>query len=72
MSWTFDRALTAPVFETVRKPEVFRRVTVDPVAGTSCWPNGVDFDPVILHGDAAPSVGDAPVLLRQRFLRGSA
>lgn len=64
----FEHSLTGPVFETVKRPEVFSRVSVDRVAGTIQWPNGVDYDPVILHGDAAPSVGSPPVLLSEHRL----
>jgi hypothetical protein len=44
-------------------------VEIDPVAGTIRWPNGVDLDPDVLHGDHAPARGPGPQLLRQRRLR---
>jgi hypothetical protein len=42
--------LWGPVFEPLRDPDFFAQVTVD--HGTVVWPNGVDLDPVVLHGDA--------------------
>jgi hypothetical protein len=38
---------------------------VDVVAGTICWPSGVDLDPDVLHGDHDPASGAPPVLLRE-------
>ena len=39
------------MFEPLREPEEFRKVTVDPELGTIVWPNGADLDPDVLHGD---------------------
>ncbi len=30
---------------------LFAQVAVDPELGTITWPNGVDLDPDVLHGD---------------------
>ena len=35
----------------LRDPDYFAQVRVDPEAGTIVWPNGVDLDPQVLHGD---------------------
>ncbi|MGF1596175.1 MAG: DUF2442 domain-containing protein [Acidimicrobiales bacterium] len=43
----------------------FGSVAVDPVAGTVCWPGGIDLDPDVLHGDARPVTAPAPRLIRQ-------
>jgi hypothetical protein len=43
--------LWGPMFEPLRDPEEFRKVTVDPELGTVVWPNGADLDPDVLHGD---------------------
>lgn len=49
--------LWGPVFEEIAADdEVFRRVRVDPDAGTIVWPNGADLDPDVLHGDFEPAV----------------
>src|SRR5205823_365021 len=40
--------LEGPVFEPLRAPADFARVTLDPVCGTVCWPNGADFAPEAL------------------------
>jgi hypothetical protein len=42
-------SLWGPVFEPLKDPAFFARVFVD--HGTVCWPNGVDLDPLVLHGD---------------------
>ena len=49
--------LWGPVFEPLKDPSFFAQVVVD--HGTVVWPNGVDLDPVVLHGDA-PSAGAEP------------
>jgi hypothetical protein len=64
-----DQMLTDGVLANLRDPELFARVEIDPVAGTIRWPNGVDLDPDVLHGDHAPARGPGPQLLRQRRLR---
>ena len=42
--------LEGPVFEPVREPGYFRRVSLDPVARTVVWPNGADLAPEALYG----------------------
>ncbi len=42
--------LWGPVFEPLKDPAFFAEAFVD--HGTVGWPNGVDLDPVVLHGDA--------------------
>jgi hypothetical protein len=34
---------------------LFRQVRVDEELGTIVWPNGVDMDPDVLHGDFEPA-----------------
>ena len=43
------------VFVPLRDPDYFAQVRVDPEAGTIVWPNGVDLDPQVLHGDYEPA-----------------
>jgi hypothetical protein len=50
-----EAELWGPVFEPLRDPQLFRRVRVDEELGTIVWPNGADFDPDVLHGDASPA-----------------
>ena len=45
--------LWGQVFEPLRDPEFFARVFID--HGTVAWPNGVDLDPLVLHGDFEPA-----------------
>ena len=37
------------VFAPLRDPEYFARVCVNPDLGTICWPNGADWDPLVLY-----------------------
>ena len=41
--------LRGPVFEPLRDPDYFARVSVDPEAGTVVWPNGADLAPEFLY-----------------------
>lgn len=60
---TFDDGLTrdvdladelwGPVFEPLRDPAFFAEVFID--HGTVAWPNGLDVDPLVLHGDFEPA-----------------
>ena len=43
------------VFEPLDDPGFFAQVTVDPESRTVVWPNGVDLDPAVLHGDSEPA-----------------
>ena len=44
--------LWGPMFEALRDPAFFARAAVE--HGTVVWPNGVDLDPLVLHGDFEP------------------
>ena len=57
------------VLEVLCDPAFFGQVAVDPMAGTIAWPNGVDFDPDVLHGDHEPASGRAATVLKQYHLR---
>lgn len=60
---TFDDGLTRDVdladelwgsmFEPLRDPAFFARVFVH--NGTVAWPNGLDLDPLVLHGEFEPA-----------------
>ncbi|MGH9091551.1 MAG: DUF2442 domain-containing protein [Acidimicrobiales bacterium] len=43
------------VFAPLDDPGYFARVQVDPESRTVTWPNGLDLDPAVLHGDAEPA-----------------
>jgi hypothetical protein len=43
------------VFEPLRDPDYFARVTVDADAGTVTWPNGADMAPEPLYAEARQS-----------------
>ena len=67
-----DPMLRGGVLDELRIPEIFEQVTVDEAAGTVVWPNGIDLDPDVLHGDFDPASGQGPSLLRQYPLRPTA
>ena len=50
--------LWGPVMEPLRDPAYFARVRIDEASGTIAWPNGVDLDPFVLHGDFEPDWPD--------------
>lgn len=47
------------VFEPLRDPAFFARVTIDPEAGTITWPNGVDLAPEPLYAEARANLAHA-------------
>ena len=49
--------------------EHFAEVTVDSVAGTICWPNGIDLDPDVLHGDHTSASVVQPHVVREYRLQ---
>ena len=65
----FNGVLEGGVFEPLRDRAVFAQVSVDTVAGTIAWPNGVDLDPDVLHGDHGPASGRSPIVLNEYHLR---
>ena len=60
------------VLEPLCDPAFFAQVAVDRVAGTIAWPNGVDFDPDVLHGDHEPASGRPATVLKPYHLRPTA
>jgi hypothetical protein len=48
-------ALHGPLGEQLRDLDYFRQVRVDEEARTIVWPNGLDPDPDVLHGDFEPA-----------------
>ncbi len=62
----FDFSGALPgVLSVIDDDAVFPTVTVDPVAGTISWPEGVDFDPDVLRGKDVPAPGTSPKLMRE-------
>lgn len=61
--------LEGGVLDSLRDPVEFAGAFVDDVAGTVAWPNGVDLDPDVLHGDHRPATGEPPVVLGEHILR---
>ena len=65
----FAESLQGAVFAPLDDEQFFAQVSVDIPAGTICWPNGVDLDPDVLHGDFEPASGPAPRLVQEYRLR---
>jgi hypothetical protein len=52
----FVRGVNAnTVFEPFEDSEFFAKAAMDSVSGTVTWPNGVDVDAAVLHGDFEPA-----------------
>jgi hypothetical protein len=49
-----ERAADGTLAEPLRDPDYFRQVRVDEQLRTIVWPNGLDADPDVLHGDQPP------------------
>lgn len=64
-----DPVLQGGLLDELRQPETFVRLGVDAATGTIGWPNGVDLDPDVLHGDHLPASGLAAQLIREYRLR---
>ncbi|MBS1847932.1 MAG: DUF2442 domain-containing protein [Actinobacteria bacterium] len=64
-----DFAAALPgIFSTIDNDELFGQALVDETARTVAWPNGLDLDPEVLHGDVAPASGVAPRVVREFHL----
>ena len=61
----FAGVLRGGVFAPLEDPATFGQVFLDDAAGTIAWPNGVDLDPDVLHGDQEPATGPAPAVLKE-------
>ena len=46
-----SQLMHGPLGEPLRDPDYFRQVRIDDEARTIVWPNGLDPDPDVLHGD---------------------
>ncbi len=60
----FAGALTG-LLATLNNDATFAGVSVDAVAGTVCWANGIDLDPDVLHGDDTSASAIQPRLIRE-------
>jgi len=64
----FAGALTG-VLSAIDDDVAFAGAVVDGVAGTVCWPGGLDLDPDVLHGGAEAASGPRPVVIREYRLQ---
>ncbi len=53
------------VLVSIDDDKSFAAAAVDSVAGTVAWPNGIDLDPDVLHGDHQAAAATQPRLLRE-------
>ena len=51
--------LEGPIFEPLRDPAFFAKVTLDTICGTVVWPNGADFAPEALHELEAEGISES-------------
>jgi Protein of unknown function (DUF2442) len=51
--------LDGPIFEPLRDPAFFARMSLDEVCGTVVWPNGADFAPEALHELTAEAMSES-------------
>lgn len=54
-----DERATGTLLEPLRDLDYFRQVRVDHESRTIIWPNGLDPDPDVLHGDFEPASQEA-------------
>lgn len=64
----FSNQLEGRLFEPLVDVAYFARVTVDPVTHTIAWPNELDIDPEVLHGDAEPNTGEPLLVITEHRL----
>ncbi len=56
------------ILASIDDDAVFSSVAVDSMAGTICWPNGIDLDPDVLRGKTpASSAGQARLVREYRL-----
>jgi hypothetical protein len=55
----FSARVWRGVFEPLRDPQYFARVTVDPEAGTITWPDRLDMAPEPLYAEARANLAHA-------------
>ena len=60
------------VLATIDDDATFAAVSIDPLAGTLCWPEGIDLDPDVLHGTETAAGGRQPRVAREFRLERSA
>lgn len=59
------------ILASIDDDAMFSLVAVDPVAGTICWPNGIDLDPDVLRGESPASTVGQGRLVRQYRLQSA-
>ncbi len=59
-----EQDMWGPMFEPLKDPSFFSQVTIE--HGTLVWPNGLDLDPVVLHGDYEAASREPTVETRSR------
>lgn len=64
-----DEMLHGGILDSLRDTALFAQAHVDEAAGTVTWPNGIDLDPDVLHGDYEPATGPGPRVLAERRLK---
>ncbi len=60
------------VMSVIDDDSLFAQVCIDPTSRTVSWPNGIDLDPNVLHGDRPPASGLTPRVVREYRMQHSA
>ena len=60
------------VLASIDSDVVFAQAAVDSLAGTVSWPNGIDLDPDVLHGEQAANPAIQPRFVREYRLQQTA
>ncbi len=47
--FSLNRWLKGPIFSKLKDRELFNHVAIDEIAGTVCWPNGIDLCPDVVY-----------------------
>lgn len=59
------------ILSTIDNDSTFDKARIDPNARTVSWPNGIELDPDVLHGDHPPASIPSARLIRQYQLTGT-
>jgi Protein of unknown function (DUF2442) len=57
------------ILATIDNDVMFPQATMDKTSGTLCWPNGIDLDPDVRHGDHDSASPFRPVVEREYRLQ---
>ncbi|MCA9999622.1 MAG: DUF2442 domain-containing protein [Anaerolineales bacterium] len=62
---TLNNWLEGRIFSQLKDEELFVHVMIDEIAGTICWPNGIDFCPDVVYAETEFLPQDEGLLLER-------